>query len=312
MKSADKQPSPELTFISDGVPFARLCIGITFYWHGSMFAQAARLADAYRRALAEVQDKIVYYESGEMSGAKRLNSDALGKVPSWLQRAKRREDIYLMHLKGGASPNEPSDVGVEFMADEEESPPIGALNLSLPAEYGDRPKALVKVARDIAESADFDSGHCGFSVAWDPRGDGATDAVLRMRNLSGRFLGIDLPKLNTTISAMRKSDTSRIKTVQWLTFLGAPVMQRMGREPAIVKTLNASCTAVEVGGGVLIQAGSRPTLGDEKRSSDVSALRSVGRALSAVRLTNHGPIFGTRDETGQWLARFDSPDAPAP
>ena len=297
---------PELTFVSEGVPFARLCIDLTFYWRGSMFDQAAQLADAYRRALAEVRGGIVYYESGTMSGAKKLNADTLEMVPFWMQKAKRREDMYLMHLKGGASPNELSDLGVQFIADEEDEPSVGALSLSLPVEYAEKPETLVKAMREIAESADFDSGHCGFSMAWDPRGDGATDAQLRMRTISGRFLGIDLPKLNTTISAMRRSDVPKMKTVHWLTFLGAPVLEQLGGVAATAKMLKAPCTAVAVGAGVLIQAGAAPTLGDTNRKADVSALRFVGRALSAVRLKNHGPIFGTRDETGEWLARFES------
>ncbi len=295
----------ELTFFSEDISFARLCIEVTFYWRGSMFDQASRLTDAYRQALTVVRDGIIFYESGTMSGAKKLNTDTLEMVPYWLEKAKRREDIYLMHLKGGSSPDELSEVGIQFIADEEDEPYAGALSLSLPIDYAEKPESLVGIMKEIAKCADFDSGHCGFSLAWDPRGDGATNAQLRMKAISGRFLGIDLPKLNTTVSAMRRSETPRIKTVQWLTFIGGSITEQLGGGKSIGKMLHSPCIAHEAGSGVVIQAGLTPLIGDVNRKADISALHIVGQMLNAFRLKNHGPIFGTREQTGEWLARFE-------
>lgn len=298
------EPS-ELAFLTDGEPYARLCVEATFYWRESMYDQAPKLADAYRRALDTVREGIVYFESGTMSGAKKLKADTLEMVPFWLLKAKRREDIHIMQLKGGSKPDEPSDSGLQFFADEEEEPAMGALSVVLPIAYADEPGALLRLANDLASCADFESGHCGYSIAWDPQGDSAVDAMQRMPGIAGRFLGVDLPKLNTTVSALRRSSSPAIKTVQWLTFLGPAVLAQLGGVTRAKAGLRGAGTVGDVGGGLLVQAGAAPTLGDANRQTDLSALRAVGKALGSVRVKNHGPIFGTRDHTAAWLARFD-------
>lgn len=295
----------QLVFDSHGEPFARLCIDATFYWRGSMFTQAPQIANAYRRALDAMKGHIKFFETGSMAGAKKLNADSLEMIPFWLLKAKRRDDIYMLNLKGGETLTEPSDIGIQFIADEEEDPPMGAMSLSVPSAYVDRPDELLELVEDILRSADFESGHCGYSVSWDSRSDSATDAQQRMQIISGRFLGIDLPKLNTTISAMRRSKVARIKTVQWLTFLGASLVEQLGGAKLATELLEGIGVVRDIGRGLLIQAGATPTLGDTNRRMDVSALKKVGKALKSVRLENHGPIFGTREQTNAWLSRLD-------
>ena len=300
-----KTVPPELTFVADGAPYALLCIGATLYWRGSMYAQAAALAAAYRRAIDSVKGGIVYFESGSMPGAKKLKADTLDMVPFWLQKAKHREDIHIMNLKGGAAPNEPSDLGLQFFADEEEDPPMGALSLVLPPAAAEKPEELVQLVLEVAACADFESGHCGYTLAWDPRGDGAPDAQQRMPGIAARFLGIDLPKLNATVSSLQRNASAALKTVHWLTYLGAPLVAQLGGPAAAKAKLGAIATLRDARGGILVRASDAPTVGDSNRQADVSGLRSVGKALAALRLKNHAPIFGTRDQTAAWLARFD-------
>lgn len=298
---------PELTFINEGdtEPFARLCIEATFYWRGSMYGHAAPLVAAYRRALDAVKAGIVWFESGSMTGAKKLKADSLDMVPFWLTKAKKREDIHIMRLKGGLTADDPFDVGLDFFSDEEEDPPMGALSVVLPCAAAEKPQELLTLVGELAASAPFESGHCGYSLSWDPGGDSATDAQARMPGIAGRFLGVDLPKLNATAGSLQRSAMPALKTVQWLTYLGAPLVARLGGARA-AKTMLASVAHVhDAGSGLLVQAGVAPTLGDTNRQMDVSAMRAVGKALAPLRVKNHAPIFGTRDQTADWLARFD-------
>ena len=306
----DKLP-PELTFVDNAVPFARLCIDATFYWRGSMYDRGSSLAAAYRHALSAVESDIVYFETGSMAGAKKLKADSLGMVPFWLERAKRREDIYIMHLKAGNTPDEPTDRAVYFMADEEDDVPVGALKLSLPVSCADKPEQLLQTVLTVAGDLEFESGHCGYSLAWDDRGDGAPDALVRMHHLAGRYLGVDLYKVNTTLRAIQLSDAPGIKVVNWLTLLGGTIVSQLGGAKTVRDATGSSCALYSVGAGLLVRAGAAPTVGDCNRKDDVSALKSVGRALASVRLKNHGRIFGSPvagdgDSTQAWLARFDN------
>lgn len=300
-----KSVPPELTFSTAGEPFAQLCIDTTFYWRGSMFDRGAGLAEAYRRALAYVKDTITYFESGTMSGPKKLKADSLDMVPFWLVTGKRREDIFMMTLKGGSSADSASDTGLQFFADEEEEPAMGGLTLTLPVSWAAKPDRLLEMTQTIADAVDFESGHCGFSLAWDPGGDSATDAMSRMLGVANRFLGLDLPKLNTTVSSLQRSAKPGIKTVQWLTFLGTPVIDQLGGETAVKARLATVAKVHITTTGILVQAGEAPTIGDSNRQDDITALKAVGQALASIRVPGHGTIFGTRDQTGEWLARFD-------
>lgn len=295
----------ELTFEADGAAFARLCIDLTFYWRGSMYDRADPLADAYRRALTAVKGGIVYFETGSMAGAKKLKADSLDMVPFWLQKAKRREDIYMMLLKGGSSADEPSDLALQFFADEEEDPPAGALSVSIPVAATDRPDSIDTLMREIADCADFESGHCGYSLSWEPNADSASDAKARMLGIAGRFHGVDLPELSTTVLAIQRSNAPSIKTIQWLTFLGASVVERFGGAVLLRKALPASVAVQELRNGLLLRACAAPTVGDVNRRADLSELKAIGQVLSPLRLTRHAPIFGTDDQMADWLSRFD-------
>ena len=302
---------PELTFVDNAVPFAQLCIDATFYWRGSMHDHGASLTAAYRHALTAVESDLVYFETGSMAGAKKLKADSLSMVPFWAEKAKRREDIYIMHLKAGNTADEPTDRALYFMADEEDDPPVGALKLSLPVSCADRPEQVLQTVLAVAGDADFESGHCGYSLAWDDRGDGAPDALARMHHLAGRYLGVDLYKVNTTLRAMQLSDAPGIKVVNWLTLLGGTLVKRLGGAQAVRDAIGTSCVLYNVGAGLLVRAGEAPTLGDRNRKDDVSAFRDVGQALASVRFRNHGRIFGSPtagdgDSTQTWLARFDN------
>jgi hypothetical protein len=301
-----KETPPDLVFYAGDSVVARLCIELVFYWRGSMFDRAGPLTEAYRRALAPVNDRIVFFESGSMAGAKKLKADSLSMVPFWLQKSKRREDIYMMQLKGGTDADEPSDIGVQFYSDEEEDPPMGAMTLTLPVSTADQPERLITLTREIAECADFESGHCGYSISWDPGGDSAVDALARMPGIAGRFLGIDLPKLNTTVLALQRSKLPIFKVVQWLTFLGTPVVDRFGGEDRVRTVLPATAAVHAVKTGLLIQSGPAPTVGDANRKEDLSTLKAVGRALASLRLQDHAAFFGSEEQMVNWLARFDN------
>ena len=300
-----------LVFSEDGEDYAKLCANVTVYWRGSAFERAAGIVHFYKRAMKELGKSVKFFETGTMSGAKKLKADTLDLVPFWFQKSKRRSDIYMLNLESGAHANEPSDRSFFVIADEEDEQPVGAAQVNLPVETMTAdPDRFVGLVEDLVAKLDFESGHAGYALNWDPRGDQAIQAQEKMAYVGARFQGVDLFDIDVTLVSLRKSPPGSIKCVNWLTLLGARLAERVGSPQAVKKQLGKTSTVVPLEHGLLIRAGDAPTLGDRNRKADVAAYRSVGKLLAPYRFVDHRRIFGAptgggMDPTGQWLARFD-------
>jgi hypothetical protein len=299
-----------LVFVKDGETFAKLCLDVTVYWRGSAFDRAAGIAHFYKRALKEIRKQLKYYETGTMSGAKPLRKDSLEMIPFWFQKAKRRSDIYMMNLESGENRNEPSDRAFFLLADEEDEEPLGAMKVSLPVSYADEADAYVTLVQELVEKLDFESGHAGYSLNWDPRGDTALEAQESMFFVATRFPGIDLFDLDVTLVSMRKTKPSGIKCVNWITLLGRGLLERVDGFKSLQQQLKDRATVIQMPGGVLIRAGEKPSVGDRNRRADLSAYRAVGTLLAPLRFVDHRRLFGSpakvdEDVTEAWLGRFD-------
>lgn len=298
----------ELTFIKDGEKYAQLCLDLTVYWRGSMFDRVEGILHFYEQAMNELRPALRYYETGTMAGAKPLRKDSLEMIPTWL-RGKRRSDIYMMNLESGLHPNDPSDQNFYLVADEEDDEPLGAMRLALPISNSEDPDRYTELVEQLLSRLDFESGHAGFALNWDSRGDMAAEAIQDMSWIAGRFLGIDLFEMDITLVSMRKTKPAGIKTVNWLTLLGKNILTSVGGEDGLSGKLPNICRIYTLPHGGIIKTGDRPILGDRNRNEDLTAYRSVGRLLAPFRFEDHRDFFGSNKNAGittqQWLARFD-------
>lgn len=113
-----------------------------------------------------------------------------------------------------------------------------------------------------------------------------------------------------------KSETrgifNRIKCINWLTVLGDPILDELGGLDAARKALEPDCTLHPYPGGVLIQAGSVPQLGDSFNGLIPEAYRKVAHFTRPVRFESYRsslfrvfePMIG-REEAVKWVKRFD-------
>lgn len=298
----------ELKFIKDGENYARLCLDLTVYWRGSMFDRVEGVLHFYEQAMKELRPTLRFYETGTMSGAKPLRKDSLAMIPTWL-RGKRRRDIYMMNLESGSQPNEPSDRNFYFVADEEDEEPLGALRLALPISHFKDPDRYIEFVRQLMAHLDFESGHAGYALNWDSRGDMAAEAMLDMSWIAGRYFGVDLFEMDVTLVSMRKTKPAGIKTVNWLTLVGKNILTSLGGEEGLSRKLPNICRVESLPHGVIIKAGDYPILGDRNRKEDLTAYRAVGHLLAPFRFEDHRDFFGSSKNAGittqQWLARFD-------
>lgn len=301
----------QFKFEVDGEPFAKLCVDLTLYWKGSAFDRRDGILDFYYLAMNELSPHLRFYETETMRGAKPVSSEVFEMIPTWFETNKKRRDIYLLQMSGGSQPNEPSDYSFVFKANFETSSPCGALRITVPShEIEKSPTRFVEFVQHLTQTLQFDSGHGGYSLNWDPRGDFATEANNAMLAIRNRYLGIDLPHLTATVIAVRDALGPGIKSINWLTLLGQELLERVVGENGLRSALPSTFEIYPVTYGTIIRAGEKPLIGDVNRRDDLSLYLTVGKLLAGLRLDDHpefleDPADPEGEPTKNWLERFD-------
>jgi hypothetical protein len=106
-----------------------------------------------------------------------------------------------------------------------------------------------------------------------------------------------------------------IKGVNWLTVVGDPWLDRLGGADAVeagLASLDGRFIVHRFEGGVLIQAGPQPELGDAKHDRWPELYVKLAKYLKPIRITEHAPFHhagpGSRfdlERSEAWLRRFD-------
>ena len=127
-----------------------------------------------------------------------------------------------------------------------------------------------------------------------------------------RFPGFDFPDpIAFTREAQAVHD--RIKCVNWLTVLGDAIIDQLGGVETLRRALEPACRLHAYSGGLLIQAGPEPRLGDVQRGDVPEQYRVAARVTRPVRFENYGDeglfrVPAGRDERQtalDWIRRFD-------
>lgn len=126
-----------------------------------------------------------------------------------------------------------------------------------------------------------------------------------------RFPGFDVA--NTVDFILEAQAThNRIKSINWLTVLGDDIVAELGGRERLRSHLEPTCTLHGYSGGIVIQAGERPQLGDIQRGDIPEAYRVVARVTRPVRFEQYDEALfrvprgmDKRSEMLAWVRRFD-------
>jgi len=151
-------------------------------------------------------------------------------------------------------------------------------------------------------------GQAGFTVILEIgaiSGEPYTYATLQ------RYPGLDIHE-TIAFSDETSGVFNRIKSINWLTVLGDHILEELAGLDAARKALEPECTLHPYPGGVLIQAGPVPQLGDSFTGLIPEAYRKVARFTRPVRFEAYQsslfrvfePMVG-REEAVKWVRRFD-------
>ncbi|SEK95158.1 Protein of unknown function [Roseateles sp. YR242] len=151
-------------------------------------------------------------------------------------------------------------------------------------------------------------GSAGFTLIVSP---GMEQNSVQCLQLMKRFPGLDFPDPVRFIGET-EGVRNRIKCVNWLTVLGDPLVEELGGLAALRSSLTPACTVHLYDGGILIQAGETPRLGDTEKGDIPEEYQRVARATQPVRFEDYpsalfrvAPGLDKKKETLAWIRRFD-------
>ncbi|MEJ2426854.1 MAG: DUF3396 domain-containing protein [Candidatus Thiodiazotropha sp.] len=126
-----------------------------------------------------------------------------------------------------------------------------------------------------------------------------------------RFPGIDFQD-GVQLSLQARSIHNRIKSINWLTVLCDALVEELGGLDAMRTALEPVCKVHEYPGGVVIQAGAYPQIGDTYRNDVPEAYRLVAHYTKSIRFESYrSGLFRVPhnldkgEETQAWIRRFD-------
>ena len=122
---------------------------------------------------------------------------------------------------------------------------------------------------------------------------------------SRRFQGLDVGSPFSHFWSLTQS----IKGADWLTILSNDFVRKLGG-PEAVRQGMGDLPVLPYGGGLILQTGPLPLVGDVEKGQDMSAYKRVARIVEPIRCKDHRapytsrPTFFPREEYQKWLARF--------
>lgn len=129
-----------------------------------------------------------------------------------------------------------------------------------------------------------------------------------------RFIGLDYPDLSLWRVRSEAAATPVIRSINWLSLIDDERLRLIGGLDKTRAVLGPECPIHPYDGGIIIQAGPEPRIGDINRGEALDAYRSVANVLKPLRFEDFGrrgifenlpPPLDDRDETLAWLRRFD-------
>jgi hypothetical protein len=179
---------------------------------------------------------------------------------------------------------------------------VSAVSFWLPPEYLEEHGArrVRELALELAAPLPFASGHAG------PAFNALSDLVgvsRALRPLSLRYPGMDVPALSTRSWRLG----TRLAGVNWLNFLGPPVLGELGGTSGLRARLSSPDITVQdlEGGRALVTLGEWPEAGDTQQGHDLPLHRALARVLEPW-LYHTAPGFGPlpAEDMPHWERRF--------
>ena len=165
-------------------------------------------------------------------------------------------------------------------------------------EVLDDPDAYVERCLSAVGDLPFLSGIAGLSMNYeDVYINGSNHLTLP---IIGRYQGVNV------INPWRYRKLDGVPTVNWLTFVGAESLERLGGHDKVAAQASGGVRVYPLARGAMLRAGPRPLMGAVNRQEAMDDYYTVGRILAPVKSTREisSDVAGTVEATIEWMHRF--------
>jgi hypothetical protein len=292
----------------------RIGLLTTLYFDtGSMPVGREAVAQCIADYLAMCREQLRWALHPKGGGWRELSKNPVPTPAEWFAESRPAEnDIWEFYYHGGDSADESSDFRVYGVGarkwQSELHGRLSFLSAALPLTWfadhaGSFPEFVLGWCRRLRPM----HGYAGLGILDSPDA-GVAEAHKQMTyGLARRFPGLEADYPISHVHYLKDG----IKGVNWLTVLSTPWLERLGGLPTLQTELAEPFRLHEYDGGLVIQAGAMPQLGDSNRKLQIAEYRRLARVLRPIRVSDHAsfPAWSGFDEerTTAWLARFDEP-----
>ena len=166
-------------------------------------------------------------------------------------------------------------------------------------KFHDRYGKVVETVQRWADSISVHYGYSGLSFNVS-QGSIQQRHGWEAKRLAMRFQGFELEDASTTSLCCM----TELKGVNWLTIVSHSMLEPLGGLSAIREKCSQEIRIHPMRGGVIIQAGPEPQVGDANRGETLPLYREVARVLKPIRARSHWPFFGNV-LGNDWMRRFN-------
>ncbi|HSG81052.1 MAG TPA: type VI immunity family protein [Gemmatimonadota bacterium] len=225
-------------------------------------------------------------------------------------RSPSENDLWEFYYHGGDPPEEASDLRVKGLGarkwQSEGKGQLSYFSVALPITwFADREGNFVELVLSWCGRLKPVHGYGGLGILDSPDVSLAQRHAQQAYGLARRFPGLEADYPVSHVHYLKDG----IKGVNWLTVLGESWLKKAGGVSGLRDQLGEPFRFFEFDGGLLIQAGPMPQMGDSNRELSVPEYRRLAQLLKSIRVTDHKafPAWSGFDagRTNSWLARFD-------
>lgn len=268
-----------------------------------------------REAVAELAEQYIsrfgmhLQHTEDMRDAKiySIESKHVPSPKDWLPNHADGEAWYF-GLHSGKSVAEAGEYTVQGYGGGAIKKSVGVFHLSTPLNaFADQKAGFREYVVQISERLKPLSGYGGIGVIQSLDIAAAEPFSSFERMMGERFPGLEIESRLAHVIHLNQG----IKGVNWLTVLGDRWIQEMGGLDFLRLWVTEACTLYPYPGGVVIQAGSRPEIGDVQANRWPMHYVRLAKALKKIRVKDHYPFhFGgenrfDHEATMKWINRFD-------
>ena len=236
-----------------------------------------------------------------------LTQVSLPLLREWVLQISKDEDLEIMY-HGGINKNDANFHSFKVFGRCKGRKKLSYLSATLPLSWFKQPfrDQFIDLAHRFCNLLHPYHGYAGLAVISPIAYWAAREVELSVYPIARRFPGLEV---DYPISHVRHLENG-IKGVNWLTILADNWLEKLGGKSHLQIQLGKDFIFYDYPGGVIIQAGTHPQVGDVNRQNIPEHYRKLSRLLKPIRVDYpdvlHGDPRGFNQErTQEWFNRFD-------